>query len=181
MAPIPSFAAAALAWQNFYILVGTAAATLVGLMFVAVTFGSALITPETSPTARSFLDPTVSHFVQILLTACLLTIPSMGPTVLGGLLIGLGVVRMRALVRVFDHMRQAHRKNGDIDLSDWVRGVALPVICHSLLFATGLGFVKGYAVAFDGLAVITIVMLLTGIFGAWELMVWMAVARARTK
>jgi hypothetical protein len=53
-----SFGAAATAWQNFYLLVGTAAATLAGLMFIAVTFGSDLVTPETSAAARSFLDPT---------------------------------------------------------------------------------------------------------------------------
>jgi hypothetical protein len=181
MAPIPSFTVAALAWQSFYILVGTAAATLIGLMFVAVTFGAGLITPQTSPTARSFLDPTVTHFAQILLTACLMTIPTMGPTVLGVLLVGLSALRTRALVRVFGHIRAAHRTNHDIELSDWLTGIALPVVCHALLFATGVGFVKGYIAAFDGLAIITIVMLLTGIFGAWELMVWMAVARARAK
>jgi hypothetical protein len=181
MAPIPSFTAAALAWQSFYILVGTAAATLIGLMFVAITFGAGLITPQTSPTVRSFLDPTVTHFGQILLTACLMTIPTMVPMVLGVLLVGLSALRMRALVRVFGHMREAHRTRHDIELSDWLTGIALPALCHTLLFATGVGFVKGYAAAFNGLAIITTVMLLTGVFSAWELMVWMAVARVRAK
>ncbi len=38
MPTFSSLASAALPWQNFYVLTGEAAATLVGLMFVAVTF-----------------------------------------------------------------------------------------------------------------------------------------------
>src|SRR5580692_9746483 len=100
MAPFQSFTVAALTWQNFYLLVGTAAATLVGLMFVAVTFGSSLVTAETSPTARAFLDPTFTHFVQILFTACLVTIPSMGSRLFGSLLLLIGVLRIATTVRV---------------------------------------------------------------------------------
>jgi hypothetical protein len=44
----PSFLAAAATWQSFYLLVGAAAATLIGLMFVAVTFGSSLVTMQAS-------------------------------------------------------------------------------------------------------------------------------------
>ncbi|HXK16333.1 MAG TPA: hypothetical protein VNG33_00915 [Polyangiaceae bacterium] len=175
------FSAVAQSWQNFYLLVGEAAATLVGLMFVAVTFGSSLVTAETSPTARAFLDPTFTHFVQILFTACLLTIPSMGPTVLGALLLVLAVLRLAALFRVYRHMRAAHRKNNDLELSDWLSGVVFPLLCHLLLSATGLAFIQGYAVAFTLLAVVTIAILLIGVFGAWELMVWMAIARSRNK
>jgi len=181
MPVVSSFSAAALSWQNFYLLVGEAAATLVGLMFVAVTFGSSLVTAETSPTARSFLDPTFTHFVQILLTACLLTIPSMGPSVLGAVLLLVAALRLATLVRVYRHMRQAHQKHNDLELSDWLSGVVFPLLCHLLLVAAGLAFVRGYAVAFTLLAVVTIAMLVIGVFGAWELLVWMAIARSRSK
>src|SRR5882724_3687207 len=175
MAPLLSFTAAALGWQNFYLLVGTAAATLVGLMFVALTFGSSLVTAETSPTARSFLDPTFTHFVQILLTACLVTIPSMGQTLLGALLSVIAVLRIVRQFRVYRHMRQAHQAHNDLELSDWLSGVIFPLICYLLLGASGLAFIEGYAVAFNLLAVVTIAILLIGVFGAWELLVWMAI------
>jgi hypothetical protein len=179
--PIPSFAAAAVLWQNFYILVGTAAATLIGLMFVAVTFGAGLVTAETAASARAFLDPPFTHFVQILLTACLMVIPTMGATVLGVLLMVLCLLRTAGLVGVFRAMLEASRRHGDIELSDWTTGVAVPLLCYVLLGASGAAFVAGYAVAFTGLAIVTIAILLTGLFGAWELMVWMAVARSRAK
>lgn len=172
-----SFAAAALPWQNFYLLVGTAAATLVGLMFVAVTFGSGLVKPETATTARSFLDPIVNHLVQTLLVACLVIIPTMGSAVFGILLLFVSAFRLVALVGIYRHMRLAHSRSNDIELSDWVMGIAIPIVCHLLLAASGVAFTLHYVIAFDVLAVVTIVNLMNGVYGAWELMVWMALAR----
>lgn len=181
MTPILSFAAAAAAWQNFYLLLGTAAATLIGLMFVAITFGASLVTAQTSASARAFIDPTFTHFVQVLMTACLVTIPTMGPNVLGVLVLAINALRIAALFRVFRHMMAAHRVHRDIELSDWLSGIALPFICYILLSVTGVAFVAGYAASFNALAIGTLAILLNGIFGAWELMIWMAVARAREK
>jgi hypothetical protein len=165
---MPSFGATAATWQNLYLLVGAAAATLVGLMFVAVTFGSSVVKRASDATSvRSFLDPTFTHFVQVLFTACLMTIPTMGPRLLGVLLVAIGVVRTAALVRVHRHMREAQRVHNDIELSDWITGIALPLLCYLLLGATGVGFLAGHAAAFSALAVVTIAILLIGVFGAW--------------
>jgi hypothetical protein len=179
MATFPSFTAAALSWQSFYLLAGTAAATLVGLMFVAVTFGSSLVTEESSSTARAFLDPTFTHFVQVLLTGCLITIPSLGSRLFGVLLLSIGVLRIATTFRVYRQMQRAQLLHSDIELSDWLMGVAFPLICHLLLGVTGVAFFESYAVAFNGLAIVTLAILLIGVFGAWELMVWMAIARSR--
>jgi hypothetical protein len=179
---IQSFAATAATWQNFYLLTGTAAATLIGLMFVAVTFGSTIMTQATSSSgARAFLDPTFSHFVQVLVTACLMAIPSLGPTTLGALLLAICLLRTSALNRVYREMKAASDVHHDIELSDWLMGIVLPLLCHALLGATGAAFIKGYAMSFEGLAIITVVILLNGIYGAWELMVWLAVTRNKAK
>ncbi len=174
-----TFTVSAATWQNFYLLVGAAAATLIGLMFVAVTFGSSLVTVQTPESSRAFLDPTVTHFVQVLTTACLMTIPTMGPTLLGIALAAIGVMRVAALFSVHRHMRAAQRKHNDIELSDWMSGIVLPLASHVTLIGTGVAFVLGYA-AFSVLALVTVVILLNGIYGAWELMVWMALIRSRS-
>jgi hypothetical protein len=176
MTPFDSLPTTLQAWQNVYLLTGTAAATLTGLMFVAVTFGSSLVTKESAQSARAFLDPTYTHFVQVLLTACLLTIPSLGPTLLGSLLIVMGVLRVVRLYWVFGHMLAAHRTHGDIELSDWMMSIVLPALTHLLLVTTGVGFIVRNASAFTGLAVVTLALLFIGIQGAWELLVWMALA-----
>jgi len=56
-------------WQNFYILVGTAAATLTGLMFVATTLIVGIETHVATLNAgiSAFSAPTVVHFCAVLL------------------------------------------------------------------------------------------------------------------
>ncbi len=176
MTPLEPFPAALQGWQNFYMLAGTAGATLTGLMFVAVTFGATLVTRETADSTRAFLDPTYMHFVQVLLTACVLTVPTLGPTFLGCVLIVVGALRTVALHGVLRRYQEAQRKHGDIELSDWLTAIALPLICHSLLMATGAGFILHEAAALTGLAIVTVGLLFIGIHSAWELFVWMALA-----
>jgi hypothetical protein len=180
MTPIHSFAVAAASWQNFYVLCGTAAATLIGLMFVAVTFGASQVTyAESIPSARAFIDPPFYHFVHVLLGSCLLLIPSMTATTLGALVIAISVVRTATAFTTWHRLREAHAKYQDLELSDWLSGVVFPLLAHLLLAATGAGFLAGYAAAFSALGLITVVVLLLGIFGAWELLMWLAFTSPR--
>jgi hypothetical protein len=176
MTPLDSLPNALQGWQSFYVLAGTAAATLTGLMFVAVTFGSSLVTRETAQSTRAFLDPTYMHFVQVLLTGCLLTVPTLGPTVLGCALMIVGALRTVGLYSVFGRYREAQRKHGDIEMSDWLISIALPLLCHLVLMTAGAGFILRKAAALTGLAVVTMGLLFIGIHSAWELFVWMALA-----
>jgi modulator of FtsH protease len=163
-------------WQNFYILAGTASATLTGLMFVAITFGSGLVTRETAQSTRAFLDPIYLHFVQVMFTSCLLTIPVLAPTWLGGVLIVAGALRLMDLHTVLRRYQEAHRKHNDIELSDWLAAIVLPLLCYMLLIATGAGFILHQEAALIGLAIVNLALLFIGIYSAWELFVWMALA-----
>lgn len=177
---LPSaFSNTCLPWQNFYLLTGTAAATLIGLMFIAITFGAGLVTAESLPTARSFIDPTFAHFVQILMTACWMLVPGMHPWLLGGLLLVTALWRAPRLLLIYRHMRDAHRRAGDIELSDWVSGIVAPLVAYLSLATAGVGFVLGWGMAFPLLAFVTVLLLLLGTYSAWETMVWMVLVRSR--
>jgi hypothetical protein len=169
------------AWQNFYTLVGAAAATLIGLMFVAITFGASTMglgKIENPEITRAFLDPTLSHFVQVLLTACFMLVPSIDPRVLGALLGAVALFRVGALWRTYRHMRTAQQRHNDLELSDWIQGIGVPLATHLLLGASAVLFIMGSS-ALVLVAIVTIVVLLNGIYGAWELVVWIALTRAR--
>lgn len=172
---------AAATWQTFFVLTGTAAATLVGLMFVAVTFGANLVKPETAATARAFIDPPFTHFVQVLVMACFAVIPGVKASVLGPLLLVVGTLRLVYLPRVYRLMRAADSVHHDVDLSDWLTTIVLPALCHGLLLAAGVGFIAGWGAAFHLFAAVTIAILVTGVFGAWELILWMVVSNARAR
>ena len=175
----PDFIHLAATWRDFYLLVGTAAATLLGLMFVAVTFGASFVSAEASETARAFLDPTFMHFVQVLLTACAFVSPSMSPTLLGALLVVAGIIRISSLRSVYRQMRAAHERHNDLEVDDWISGIVVPLVAHIALIGTGAGLLMGRP-AFAWLAGVTVVVLVTGIYSAWELLLWLALTRART-
>jgi hypothetical protein len=181
MTTIVSFGTAAASWQSFYILVGTAAATLMGLMFVAVTFGASLVSAQKTdaPSARAFLDPPFYHFAHVLFVAAFVVVPTMRAELLGGVLLVATLVRFASLARTLRHMRLAQQKFNDLELADWVSGIVVPLGCYLLLATSGVAFVERLAIAFDALAVVTIVTLMLGVYGAWELILWLALTRAQ--
>jgi hypothetical protein len=177
MSHFASFSAAIGPWQNFYILVGTASATLIGLMFIAVTFGSSLVTPESVTTARAFFDPILAHFAQVLIVSCLMLMPTMDATVAGALLLVIFAVRLVGMVVVYRQMAAAQRRSNDIELSDWLTSIVIPGLAHLMLAASSVAFLTGYAVGFTALAVVAIVILANALYAAWEVIVWLAVKR----
>ena len=52
-------------WHDFYTLVGTAAATLLALMFVAASLGAGFLTDERRAATRTFMSPVVIHFSTV--------------------------------------------------------------------------------------------------------------------
>lgn len=173
-----AFATSAASWQNLYLLLGTGAATLIGLMFIAITFGASLVDESTTDSVRSFLDPTLNHFIQVFLTSALVLVPSMTPTIFGVLLGALSIYRLVSLVRIHRHMKEAHERHGDIELSDWIAGIIIPVVAHVGLLATSIAFVLGH-IALTAITIVTLVVLVTGIYNAWELMLWLALTRSK--
>ena len=62
-------------WDNFFIMAGTAGATLIGLLFVAITLGADLSTPRGVDATRAFLTPTLLRFAGVLF-GCLAMLPA---------------------------------------------------------------------------------------------------------
>jgi hypothetical protein len=89
-------------WQNFYFMAGGAAATLLGLMFVALSFGLHLINERTREEMRTFVAPSIFYFVSALLLSGIMLVPADSPALPAlALLIGgsAGLVRTPLYVR----------------------------------------------------------------------------------
>ena len=63
-------------WHDFYMLLGTASAALVALLFVAVSIGASFLTPERSVATRTFMSPVVFHFSTLLLISLIVMVPT---------------------------------------------------------------------------------------------------------
>jgi hypothetical protein len=160
-------------WQNFYLLVGGAAATLVGLMFVAISLGSRLITEQSIPGLRVFVTPTIIHFIYVLVIATVVMIPTLTRTPLGILLVFVGLLSFVNALRMVPYMRQQQREQG-LDKSDWVWYLIVPSISYLLFVGTGIDLLLGRDRALNGLAFASILLLVNGIRNAWDLVVWFA-------
>ncbi len=53
-------------WDNFFIMAGSSAATLIGLLFVAITLAAGISTPRSTLGASAFLTPTLVNFGTVL-------------------------------------------------------------------------------------------------------------------
>ena len=62
-------------WHDFYMLVGTAGATLLALLFVAVSLGAGFLTDERRPATRTFMSPVVLHFSSVFFLSAIALFP----------------------------------------------------------------------------------------------------------
>jgi len=63
-------------WHDFCGLVGTASATLVGLIFVAASVGASVFSASQQEPMKAYLTPTVVHFSSLLCICILILIPT---------------------------------------------------------------------------------------------------------
>jgi hypothetical protein len=64
-------------WNNFYVIVGSAAARLTRLMFVVVSL-STRVGERRAGGVRAFVTPTVVYFATVLAVGALMTISTLG-------------------------------------------------------------------------------------------------------
>jgi hypothetical protein len=160
-------------WHDFYILAGAASATLVGLMFVAASIASSIITEEHEPQLRVFFTPTVSHFATVLLTSLWVTIPthtwlSLGGAIGAGGLAGsihCGIVVVHLIVR----------RKFKLELSDQLFYALVPVLGYVLLLVSAAFLFIRPAAGADLVAAALLTLLLAGIRNAWDMMIFLTI------
>src|SRR6185437_9188981 len=62
-------------WHEFYVLLGTAAAALVALQFVAASLGAGYLSFETAGASRTYMTPVIVHFSSVLFASAAGLIP----------------------------------------------------------------------------------------------------------
>jgi hypothetical protein len=167
-------------WQNFYMIIGTAAATLTGLVFVAMTLVVGLETHESTLNAgiAIFNSPTVVHFCVVVLLAVVLSSPWEAFSILALLLglVGLGVALY--LINIMRRMRQAPL--GQTALKDWLWYMIFPLVVYVALIGSALTLPANPALALYLVSAVMIALLFIGIHNAWDLVTFLAVKRSHS-
>ena len=163
-------------WHEFYTLLGTAAGTLVGLLFVAATVASGVFSSDRSAPLRIFLSATVVHFSSVLLLSLIVLAPIENWSLLGALVLAGGLVGIAYCGLVW---RDAKRDGlaAAIDLEDRVWYAVLPVVIYLCEVASGVMLAAGWAAGGAVLAIALTLLLVVGIHNAWDITVWSVTRR----
>lgn len=170
----PSLSALLHEWHDFYLLVGTASATLVGLMFVAISIGTTIFNDDHRAAMTAFITPTVMHFAGVLFTCLVASMPShtwhsLGVLLGAGALAG-AVYSGRLTVHMIVHRRF------QVDLEDRLFYALAPLAGYVLaLVAAVLLFLHNAAVSADLIATAVLTLLFAAIRNAWDMMVWIVI------
>jgi hypothetical protein len=162
-------------WETFYVITGSAAAGLTGLMFVVIALRAEAIVGSDEGGVRAFGTPTVLHFCGALLIAAILSIPHQTVTTLALCLGGIGIVGLTVSTWVVVRARGQSAYTPVI--SDWIWHVAMPLVAYASV-ATAAGVLSRWpSVALDMVAAASLLLLFIGIHNAWDAAVWIAARR----
>jgi hypothetical protein len=159
-------------WQNFYVIIGSAAAALTGLMFVVITLVMGTRARRSSGTLGAFGTPNVVHFCIALLVAAILSAPWQALWN-AGLLLGLcGLFGVTYVVIV---LRRARRQTDyQPVLEDWLWHTVFPLISYTVLVVAAIVFAGNPVLALFGIAAVTLLLLFIGIHNAWDTVTYLA-------
>jgi hypothetical protein len=164
-------------WQNFYILTGTAAATLIGLLFVAISFGADIPQKQAIKYLHAFVNPILIYYFQILLISCLTLIPTQSVIVYGVIFLILGGMDIFMALRALQQLSLAHQQDDSLDQYRWFWHGVLPFIAGGLLIASVAGLFWDQSIAMLMLAISVLVGLGTNIHNSWTLTIWLLLRR----
>jgi len=161
-------------WHEFYVLLGTAAAALVALLFVAASIGASVLTPGGGAT-RTFMSPVLFHYTAVLFLSLIALIPTHTLTSLGITIAIVAAIGFCYSIMIFVRVMRADHA----DVADRFAYGASPLAAYAAtLAAAGLLLAQSPASA-NVLAGALLLLLVINIRNAWDLM--LALARRATE
>jgi hypothetical protein len=154
------------AWHEFYILLGTAGATLLALLFVAVSLGTGFLNNKDQRGTRTFMSPVVIHFTSVFFLSAVCLVPSHGP---GFFAVLIGVTAVTGVVVSIVISVWVMRTEMTQYLPDYFAYGLLPVGAYLALLAASIMIYLGRDYAFEVLAGGLLLLAIVNIRNAWDL------------
>lgn len=152
-------------WQNFYVIMGSGAAALIGIQFLVTTLLSSRPAPAVEEGIAAFGTPTVVHLSVIVLVSGIMTAPwpstfgmwcSLCATSVAGLAYSCLVYFRARRQRVYEPL-----------MEDWVWYVILPLLAYAALALTTVALRRsGNALFYVAASVLAILFI--AIHNSWD-------------
>jgi len=159
-------------WEDFYLLIGSAGAALIGLLFVVVTLTAGRDRRTVMWGQRLYLRPIVFQLASILLLSGAAMAPGFGRR---GFALLCGLVALVAAivgVRITIGLYRAPAGRSGWDDIGWYG--AAPVLLFVLLIGASAAFAADAAWGPLAVAGLLMAVLLVSIHNAWDLVTWLA-------
>jgi hypothetical protein len=163
-------------WHDFYVLVGTAGATLLALLFVAVSLGAGYLTEERQSATRTFMSPVVVHFTSVFFLSAVALFPwqqakffaaPIGATALIGAIISTYITVQVVRTDMTNYMQ------------DYLAYGLLPDLAYLALLVAAVSIYLEKDFGLNALAGALLLLAIVNIRNAWDLTLTMARRRRR--
>ena len=165
-------------WESFYVILGSSAAALTGLMFVVIA-----VVADAGPRASNslgvatFVTPTIVHFCAALLISAILSAPwhkhldveiALGACGIVGFIYTLTVLRDIFRVTTYEMV-----------IEDWAWHVVLPLLAYAALLASAVVFTNYILLGLFLVGGATVLLVFIGIHNAWDTVTHLTLQRLK--
>src|SRR5713101_2462915 len=167
------------AWESFYVIVGSSGAALTGLQFVVMALIAESERRSTGREISAFCTPTVIHFCAVLLVSAIVSAPwhslssvafALGTCGFAGVAYGVIVIgralRQTAYEPVFE---------------DWLWHSVLPLIAYALVLISAILLLGHPQRVLFLIALATLLLLFIGIHNAWDTITYFTISASRER
>jgi hypothetical protein len=155
-------------WQQFYEMLGSAAATLLGLLFVSVSMNAEIILGSVHQQSRRLAEQAFQNYLAVLVVSLLVCLPSNGHESLGYTLLSIsGVWSGWAIFRLISTLRS--RVMGDT-LNNILRRYLATLAGFGMIVYAALDLVAGRNNQPTYIAVGAMLLLISATIASWELL-----------
>ena len=170
-------------WQNFYVIIGSSAGALTGLMFVVITLISGTQLRRASEPVAAFNTPNVVHFCLALLVAAILCAPWPALWNASLLLSLCGLGGAIYVVIVLRRLRRLQRVRQQSDyipvLEDWLWHTVFPLVSYTALVVAAIMLPGTPTPALFVTAAATLLLLFIGIHNAWDTVTYVVIVQSQ--
>lgn len=165
-------------WANFYVITGSSAGALIGLMFVVIALiqGRMQQGQIGGQGLGAFNTPTIVHFSAVLVVSAMLSAP--WPALWqAALLLGLsGIALLVYAVIVTRRLRRFPQfTEYNPVMEDWLFYAAIPLVAYATIIVAGIMLPGNPDLALFAIAAVLILLLLAGIHNAWDIVTYMTI------
>ena len=161
-----SYQTAVSGWHDFFVIAGTASATLVGLLFVGLSLHLRIVLARSD--ARGLARVTLANFALVLFVALFMVIPE-GQSSAATQLIGSGLVSLAVTAPSLLAAIRSPRRS--LRLHHLLLRFSLSGLSYLAVIGAGALLLSSFTAAFSWLVIATVVLLFVSLRNTWDLLV----------